>query len=260
MPAELQSTSLGQTLILTLSNPGRNNAVEPAMYASAIEALSLVESSAEIRSIVLTGADGLFCSGSDLQRLLDNRAQPRAVQAQATDGLQHWIEAIRTHPRPVIAAVETIAADAGFALALACDFIVCARNAVFAIGHGNVALSPEGGVSWSLAQALPRQTASEILMCGTPVGAERLHALGVVNRLAEPGGALQSALDLAEQLNARAPNALASIKELLGDAPQAALSAQLAQEREHFVRNLQHANAGTGLRAFLEKRVPRYEV
>ena len=187
------------------------------------------------------------------------RQQPIEVQAQSVGGLHNWIETIRTYPKPVIAAVEGAAAGAGFSLALACDFIVAARNAVFVMAYSNVALSPDGGASWSLSHALPRQVATEILMCGDRISAERLHALGVVNRIAETGSALETALALAEQLNARAPNALASIKELLNEAPHAQLTHHLAHERDHFVKNLHHANGGAGISAFLEKRVPRYE-
>ena len=259
MTAELQSTSRGQTLILTLRNPERRNAIDPAMYAAGVEALSVAESSADIRSVVITGSDGMFCSGGNLQRLLANRQQPPEVQAPSIEGLHNWIETIRTYPKPVVAAVEGAAAGAGFSLALACDFIVSARNAVFVMAYSNVALSPDGGASWSLSQALPRQAATEILMCGDRIGAERLHALGVVTRIAEPGAALDAALALCEQLNAKAPNALASIKELLGEAPQASLTAHLGRERDHFVKNLHHINGGAGITAFLEKGVPRYE-
>jgi enoyl-CoA hydratase/carnithine racemase len=259
MPAELQSTSRGQTLVLTLSNPERRNAIDPSMYAAGVEALSVAESSADIRSVVITGSDGMFCSGGNLQRLLANRQQPPEVQAQSIEGLHNWIETIRTYPKPVIAAVEGAAAGAGFSLALACDFIVAARNAVFVMAYSNVALSPDGGASWSLSQALPRQAATEILMCGDRIGAERLHALGVVNRVAEPGAALDAALQLCEQLNAKAPNALASIKELLGEAPGASLTHHLGRERDHFVTNLHHINGGKGITAFLDKGVPRYE-
>ena len=259
MPAELQSTSQGQTLILTLRNPELRNALDPAMYAAGVEALSVAERSADIRSVVITGADGMFCSGGNLQRLLANRQQPPAVQAQSIEGLHNWIEAIRTYPKPVIAAVEGAAAGAGCSLALACDFIVAARNAVFVMAYSNVALSPDGGASWSLSHALPRQIATEILMGGERMGAERLQALGVVNRLAEAGSALDAALALAEQLNAKAPNALASIKELLNETPHAHLTQHLDQERDHFVKNLHHANGGAGITAFLEKRQPRYE-
>ena len=259
MPAEIQSTSQGQTLILTLHNPERRNALDPAMYAAGVEALGVAESSPDIRSVVITGADGMFCSGGNLQRLLANRQEAPEVQAQSIEGLHNWIETIRSYPKPVIAAVEGAAAGAGFSLALACDFIVAARNAVFVMAYSNVALSPDGGASWSLAHALPRQVATEILMCGDRIGAERLHALGVVNRIADSGNALDAALALAGQLNARAPNALASIKELLNEAPHAQLTHHLAHERDHFVKNLHHPNAGAGISAFLEKRVPRYE-
>ena len=259
MTAELQSTSQGQTLVLTLRNPERRNAIDPVMYAAGVEALSVAESSADIRSVVITGADGIFCSGGNLQRLLANRQESPDVQAQSIEGLHNWIETIRTYPKPVIAAVEGAAAGAGFSLALACDFIVAARSAVFVMAYSNVALSPDGGASWSLSHVLPRQLASEILMCGDRINAERLHALGVVNRLAETGSALDVALALAEQLNARAPNALASIKELLNEAPHAQLTHHLAHERDHFVKNLHHPNGGAGISAFLEKRVPRYE-
>ena len=96
-------------------------------------------------------------------------------------------------------------------------------------------------------------------MCGERISAERLHQLGLVNQLADAGGALQAALELAERLNARAPNALASIKELVSEAPTSTLTQQLALERDHFVKNLHHANAGIGITAFLEKKKPRFE-
>ena len=259
MPAQLQATREGQTLVLTLSNPELRNAIDPVMYAAGIEALNVAESSTEVRSVVITGAAGMFCSGANLLRLQANRQVDPQVQAQSIEGLHSWIETIRTYPKPVIAAVEGAAAGAGFSLALACDMVVAARNAVFVMADSSVALSPDGGASWSLAQALPRQLATEILMCGDRIAAERLHALGVVNRLAEPGSALTMALALAEQLNARAPNVLASIKELVGDAPHNLLSTHLASERDHFVKNLHHANAGAGIAAFLDKRTPLYE-
>ncbi|MGH8804578.1 MAG: enoyl-CoA hydratase-related protein, partial [Polaromonas sp.] len=149
-------------------------------------------------------------------------------------------------------------AGAGFSLALACDFVVAADNAVFVMSYSTVALSPDGGGSWSLARALPRALASELLMCGERISAQRLHELGLVNRVTAAGDALTQALQLAAQLNARAPNALASIKELINEAPVNTLSQQLASERDHFVRNLHHANGGEGIAAFLQKRAPQY--
>ena len=258
MTAQLLSTSEGQTLILTLSNPEFRNALGPEMYAAGVEALSVAESSPDVRSVVITGANGIFCAGGNLQRLQSNRQLPPEHQAQSIEGLHNWIESIRTFPKPVIAAVEGPAAGAGFSLALACDMIVAARNSVFVMAYSSIALSPDGGGSWSLSRAVPRQLATELLMCGERMGAERLQQLGVVNRLADAGQALRQALELCEQLNARAPNALASIKELLGDADTSTLNAQLARERDHFVKNLHHANAGIGISAFLNKQKPSY--
>jgi enoyl-CoA hydratase/carnithine racemase len=259
MTSELKSTSRGRTMVLTLSNPEHRNALGPEMYAAGIEALSVAESSPEVRSVVITGEGSLFSAGGNLQRLQANREQPPEVQAQSIEGLHGWIEAIRTFPKPVIAAVEGAAAGAGFSLALACDLIVAAEDAIFVMAYSNIALSPDGGATWSLSRALPRQLATELLLTGERLGARRLHELGVVNRVTSPGTALDESLVLAERLNERAPNALASIKELLNDAAGATLSRHLADERDHFVRNLHHANAGIGIAAFLAKQPPRYE-
>jgi enoyl-CoA hydratase/carnithine racemase len=259
MTAQLLSTSEGQTLVLTLSNPEFRNALGPEMYAAGVEALNVAESSAEVRSVVITGANGIFSAGGNLQRLQNNRQLPPEHQAQSIEGLHNWIEAIRTFPKPVIAAVEGPAAGAGFSLALACDMIVSARNSVFVMAYSGIALSPDGGGSWSLSRSLTRQLATELLMCGERIGAERLHELGVVNRLTDPAQALNEALKLAAFLNARAPNALASIKELLSEADGSNLTSHLARERDHFVKNLHHANAGIGIAAFLNKQTPQYD-
>ncbi len=259
MTAELKSTSEGSTMVLTIVNPTQRNALGPEIYAAGIEALNGAESSDEIRSVVIVGEGAWFCAGGSLQRLLANRQLDRSVQAESIEGLHNWIDSIRTFPKPVIAAVEGAAAGAGFSLALACDFVVAARDAVFAASYSNLALSPDGGLSWQLGQALPRQLASEWLMNGERIEAARLHAFGLVNELTDSGQALAGAMALATRLNARAPNSLASIKELLSDARGATLASQLSQERDHFVRNLHHANAGIGIAAFLDKTPPRYE-
>jgi len=259
MTAELKSTTQGRTMVLTLSNPEHRNALAPQMYAAGVEALSVAESSADVRCVVITGEGAMFSAGGNLQRLQANRQEPPEVQAQSIEGLHSWIEAIRTFPKPVIAAVEGAAAGAGFSLALACDLIVAADDAVFVMAYSNVALSPDGGASWSLSQALPRQLVSELLMGGERIGAARLQQLGVVNRVASRGGALAEALELAEKLNARAPNALASIKELMNEAASATLTRHLDSERDHFVTNLHHPNAGIGIAAFLAKQPAVYE-
>ena len=259
MAAELRSTVEGRTMVLTISNPEHRNALGPEMYAAGVEALNIAETNPDVRCVVLTGEGETFCAGGNLQRLQANRQKPPEVQAQSIEQLHSWVEAIRTFPKPVIAAVEGPAAGAGFSLALACDLIVAARNAVFVMAYSSVALSPDGGGSWSLAQALPRQLVNELLMSGERIGAQRLHELGVVNRLCDAGQALGTALEWSEQLAARAPNVMTSIKELVSEAGAHDLSTHLAAERDHFVKNLHHPNGGIGIAAFLNKQVPRYE-
>ena len=259
MAAELRSTYEGRTMVLTISNPEHRNALGPEMYAAGVEALNFAETNADVRCVVLTGEGSTFCAGGNLQRLQANRQKPPEVQAQSIEGLHNWVEAIRTFPKPVIAAVEGPAAGAGFSLALACDLIVAARNAVFVMAYSSVALSPDGGGSWSLAHALPRQLVNELLMAGERIGAQRLHELGVVNRLCDAGQALGTALAWADQLGQRAPNVMTSIKELVSDAGANDLPTHLAAERDHFVKNLHHPNGGIGIAAFLNKQVPKYE-
>ena len=259
MAAELRSTVEGRTMVLTISNPEHRNALGPEMYAAGVEALNIAETNPDVRCVVLTGEGETFCAGGNLQRLQANHQKPPEVQAQSIEQLHSWVEAIRTFPKPVIAAVEGPAAGAGFSLALACDLIVAARNAVFVMAYSSVALSPDGGGSWSLAQALPRQLVNELLMSGERIGAQRLHELGVVNRLCDAGQALGTALEWSKKLAARAPNVMTSIKELVSEAGAHDLSTHLAAERDHFVKNLHHPNGGIGIAAFLNKQVPRYE-
>jgi enoyl-CoA hydratase/carnithine racemase len=258
MTASLKSHSHGQTMVLTISNPEHRNALGPDIYAAGVEALNVAEGSAEVRSVVITGEGAHFCAGGDLQRLQANRQEAPAVQLQSIEGLHNWIETIRSFPKPVVAAVEGSCAGAGFSLALACDLIVAAQNSVFVMAYSNLALSPDGGASWSLMQALPRATSLQLLMLGERIEPARLEQLGLINAVSAAGAALDDALALCERLNARAPNALASIKELVNEAPHALLHHQLGLERDHFVRNLFHANGGEGLAAFLGKRPAQY--
>ena len=259
MSAQLKSTNQGQTLILTLSDPVLRNAMGPAMYAAGIEALNVAETNPDIRSVVITGEGAHFCAGSDVQRLKANREQPADVQAQIIESLHNWMEAIRTFPKPIIAAVEGAAVGSGFSLALMCDLVVAAQNSVFATAYSNLALSPDAGASWHLTRALTRQLAAELLILGERISAQRLHELGVINRLVDSGHALSEALALAERINARAPNVMSSIKDLVNDASDNSLTAQLAQERNHFVKNLHHPNAGIGIQAFLHQETPNYK-
>jgi enoyl-CoA hydratase/carnithine racemase len=258
MTATLKTSVQGATLILTVSNPEMRNALGPEIYAAAIEALNASERNRDIRSVIITGEGAHFCAGGNLNRLLSNREQPRAVQSASIEALNNFIETIRTYPKPVIAAVEGAAAGAGFSLALACDFIVAARNSVFVMAYSTVGLSIDGGGSWQLMRKLPANVALEWMMTGERQEAQRLYALGVVNLIVDAGDALTSAQTLAASLNAKAPNVMSSIKELAQSAQNNDLHTQLDLERQHFVNNLHHPNAGMGITSFLNKTTPTY--
>jgi enoyl-CoA hydratase/carnithine racemase len=259
MTAELQASRRDATLILTLSNPGAKNALHPDMYAAAIETLSTAERDDSIRAVVLTGADNFFSAGGNLNRLLENRSKDQSEQADAIGNLHGWIEAMRDCPKPVIAAVEGAAAGAGFALALACDMIVAGASAQFVMAYVKVGLTPDGGASWLLAQALPRQLATEILIEGKPVLTPRLHELGVVNKMVPDGSALDAALAWADELAALSPNAVERIKALVRDAQGNSLAQHFEAEKQNFIESLHHRDAQEGMSAFLEKRKPHYK-
>lgn len=258
MSAELKASRRDSTLILTLSNPGARNALHPDMYAAAIETLGTAERDDSIRAVILTGADNFFCAGGNLNRILENRGLPKSEQAASIDNLHQWIEALRDCPKPVIAAVDGAAAGAGFSLALACDLIVAGASAKFVMAYVKVGLTPDGGGSWFLSQSLPRQLATEMLIEGKPVLAPRLFDLGLVNRVVADGGALDAALDWADDLAALSPNAVERIKVLVSEAHSNSLSEHLEAEKHSFVESLHHADAREGISAFLEKRAPCY--
>lgn len=258
MAAQLKTSTQGETLILTLSNPGLRNALGPEIYAAGTEALMAAEANPDIKTVILTGEGEHFCAGGNLNRLLENRRREPEVQAQSIEGLHGWMQTIRTFPKPVIAAVEGACAGAGFSMILMCDFVIAASNSIFVLAYSNVGLSPDGGATWSLARSLPRQLASEVLMLGGKINPQLLQQLGLINQLSDPGQALSSALQWAQRLNQRPPNVLASLKELLSDGLTQPMSVQLDAEKTHFVRNLHHPNAQTGIQAFFDKQPPKY--
>ena len=259
MSAELKASRRDATLVLTLSHPGARNALHPDMAAAAIETLSTAERDDSVRVVVLTGADNFFCAGGNLNRLRENRGKDKSVQADSIDSLHGWIEAIRACPKPVIAAVEGAAAGAGFSLALACDLIVAGASAKFVMAYVRVGLTPDGGGSWFLTKALPRQLAAEILLEGKPILAPRLHDLGLVNRVVPDGGALDAAMTWADALADLSPNAVERIKSLINDAQVNSLSRHFEAEKYSFVDSLHHRDAQEGISAFLEKRKPHYK-
>ena len=258
MPSELLTEREDAILVLTISDPPTRNTLSAQVLAAGIELLGVAESDPGVSAVILRGDGGHFCAGGNVRGLAERREAGRDAQRQMIEHLHQFVEALRVFPKPVIAAVEGAAAGAGFGLALACDLIVAAEDAQFTLSYGRLGLSPDAGATWSLAQVLPRTEVQRLLWLAEPVGADRLHASGVVGWLAPKGEALAEAKRLAGRLRAMAPNALASAKELVQLAPARSLHQQLAAERDHFIDNLFHANGAEGLQAFFEKRPARF--
>jgi len=258
MPSELLTSRDGAALILTLSDPATRNTLSPQVYAAGVEALNMAEADDSVRAVIVRGDGEHFCTGGDLNRIIRLRQEGPDAQAQSIAAFHQLIESLRAFPKPTIAAVEGFAAGGGMSLALACDLLVAAADAKFVMSYGKVGLTPDGGGSWHLARLLPRPVALELLWLATPVTAERLHALGLVNRVTDKGQALAEALGLAARLAAMAPNAVAGAKELVARAPLSPLAEHLEAERRQFIANLFHDNGAEGLKAFFEKRPPAF--
>ncbi|KQM80090.1 oxepin-CoA hydrolase, alternative type [Xylophilus sp. Leaf220] len=245
----------GRVLVLVNDNPGKRNAISPGLYAALAEALEAARDDDAVGAVVLTGADRYFCSGGDLALLAKRRELSPAERREKLEGLHGLVRLMRGFPKPIVAAVEGGAAGAGFSLALACDLLVAARDAVFSVAYVKVGLTPDGGVTAFLAEALPRQLVTELALTGAPVGAERLHALGVVNRVTEPGAADDEALAWAERLADGPQRAAARIKALCHGAYQGeGLPAQLDREAESMVLSQADAESAEGIAAFFDKR------
>lgn len=248
----------GAVLVLTLDGATTRNAISPPIYRQVQAAVITAARDPSVRAIVLTGANGFFSSGGNIHALKASAHQTMAEVTANTDALNVMIKALRDCPKPVVSAIEGGAAGAGASLALACDMIVAARDAKLVVAYVKVGLSPDGGVTHFLSRSLPRQLVAEMCMLGTPVGAERLHALGVVNAVCEPGAARAGALALAARLAAGPGQAIAGIKALIEAAPEAELSTHLDREAEGINRARYGAEAREGLAAFLEKRKPDF--
>ena len=255
---QLLSEQRGRVRLLTLSDPPTRNALHPGIYQAGVEAIQEAQENPAIGAIVLTGANGVFCSGGNLNRLVSNRRQPQAVQYDSITWFHRWILALRQCPKPVVAAVEGSAAGAGFTIVLACDLVMAAEDAQFVMAYVRVGLSPDGGASLLLARSLPAQLVTEILLGGQPIGAVRLHQLGVVNRLCRPGQTLTEALRWADRLAAGPPSTMARIKRLMREADGASLEQQLDRERTAFLESLYQPECGEGIAAFLARRPPRF--
>lgn len=237
MTTELLTERHGATLLITLSGPATRNALSTQVFAAGIETLNMAESNPDVGAVVLTGAGGHFCSGADLQHFLKNKHNLSAQGAQI-DAFNQWIEALRSFPKPVIAAVEGLAAGSGLALVMACDLVVAAETARFSAHPQQTPLTPDGGLSHTLVQTLGRTRALEVMWQGTPISAQQWHQWGAAQKLVPGGTAVQAAIEWGEDLARLPASVVSSIKELVNDAPHQSLRAQMTAEKQHALINL----------------------
>jgi 2-(1,2-epoxy-1,2-dihydrophenyl)acetyl-CoA isomerase len=238
--------------ILTLNLPHKRNALGAELYPELTRTLEALQQDGGVGAIVLTGG-AHFCAGGDLADLdapvLEIR---RAMQLG-----QRAIRAIVTGSRPVVAAVERTAFGAGFALAMACDFVVADENSRFCAAFGRVGLTPDYGLLWSLPQRIGIPRTRELVMLGEVLGGVQAHAWGAVDRLAPAGQVLEVAVALADTLSRQPTGTIATTKSVLARLPLA-LDPLLAWEADTQSLLIQSEDFREGVRAFNEKRPPRF--
>ena len=213
--AQILSRREGTTGILTLSHPRRRNAFPPEMRRELFSRLVEYSEDPEVRAIVITGADGHFSVGADLDRMRGREAMPLLGKRRQIGDTHAMIRFLRSGPKPVIAAIEGDAFGGGLSIALACDFIVAARSARIGTGFVKLGLLPDMGIMYLLPRRIGAVAARRMLMLGEPVSGERAHTLGLVDELAEEGDALGRALRFAAQFEDAAMLPLAVIKSVL---------------------------------------------
>lgn len=256
---ELRAERVGAVLILSLDGPASRNSISPPVYKAIQTQIVTAGEDPEVRAIVLTGLHGFFSSGGNINNLKESANSTMAEVSSNTDALNSMIMSIRNCPTPVIAAVEGGAAGAGLSLALACDMIIASAGAKFVVAYVKVGLTPDGGVTHFLGDALPRQIVTEMCLTGNPVEAERLHALGVVNAVVPVGEAIAAASQMAGQLALGPSGAMAIIKAEILAAPHNDLATHLLLEARGINTARFGAEAAEGLAAFLEKRKPDFK-
>jgi enoyl-CoA hydratase len=238
----------GRVLLVRMERPAKRNALDAAMTAGLDAALNELDDDPDLWAGVLAGTSVAFSAGTDLVAGA-GRPTPRG----GTYGVVR-----RDRTTPLVAAVEGLAYGGGFELVLACDLVVAARSARFALPETARGLVANCGALFRGPRALPRNVAHEMLLTGDPLDAERAWSLGLVNRLVEPGGAEAAALELARRVCAHAPVAQRASLRAAGEV-FAELDARgwaaTARAQEMITAS---TDAAEGLAAFREKREPRW--
>ncbi len=236
-------------LLITINRPDQRNAVNAAVANGIAAALDELDDDPGLSLGILTGAGKGFSAGMDLKAFVAGESAWAGERGFA--GITQ-----RGSSKPLIAAIEGFAMAGGLEVALACDLIVASRGARLGIPEVKRSLVAAAGALLRLPRVLPRNLAMELALTGDPIDAERGHELGLVNRLAEPGRALNTAFELAEAIAANGPLALAATKRILTESVDWPDSEFFTRQGEITGPVFGSEDAREGATAFAEKRAP----
>jgi len=239
-------------LLITLNRPEARNAITTAVAEGVAAALDELDAEEALKVGVLTGEGRSFCAGMDLKAFV--AGERPWVGDRGFAGIVQ-----RASRKPLIAAVEGFAVAGGFEIALACDLLVAASNARFGVPEVRRSLVAAGGALLRMPQRMPYALAMELALTGETIEAPRGHELGIVNRLTEPGRAVEVALALGEQIAANGPLAIAATKEILQAQRDWAQEEFWERQRTIVEPVFASQDAGEGATAFAEKRAPVWQ-
>ena len=244
----------GQVAFITLNRPEKYNAFNREMALLLQKLLDECTADDSIRAVYLTGAGKAFCSGQDLAEV----SGPEAISIK-TILAEHYnpiVSRLRQIPKPVVCAVNGVAAGAGANIALACDVVVAHESASFMQAFSKIGLIPDSGGTYTLPRLIGFQRASALMMLGDKVSAAEAERMGMVYRVYAAGEFAASSIALAETLAAMPTKGLAYTKEALNKALNHTLAQQLELEAQLQIAAAQTADHAEGVAAFMEKRAP----
>ena len=244
--------------VITLNRPGVFNAFHVSMIGNLAEKLIGLSSHTNVVGVVLTGAGKAFCAGGDLKWLSTSGMSHGAAFHALAAAYHQAIVEIRRMPKPVVAAVNGLAAGGGFSMALACDFRVMDKSAIFRQAYTSNGLSVDGGGTFTLPRLVGLAKAMEILALDRPISAEQALTWGLVTEVVENGQAVNRALDMVQEITKLPLSSFLASKKLLTDSFHTPFEHQLEKEREFLAWCADHPNGQEGIKAFLEKRNPVY--
>ena len=213
------------------------------------------------RAAILTGSGRAFCSGGDLREMQEIGQVEGRIEAFLEAPLQELhelITLIRTTPIPFIAAVNGVCAGAGTNLALACDIVIASRDATFNEAFVRIGLTPDCGGTFFLPRVVGEKKAAELLMTGETIGALTAFEIGMINRVVDGGDLENAAGELAAKLAAGPTAGIGRIKRMLNASFAKTLEQQLSLEHECQIESGRAPDFREGVRAFFEKRPPRF--